>query len=46
LHSFIEKKESINAQNAQTIANLKKKTLEKFIFAFSCQEKSKFPYQP
>jgi hypothetical protein len=45
LHSFIEKKESINAQNAQTIANLKK-TLEKFIFAFGCQEKSKFPYQP
>ena len=34
LHAFIEKQETINTQNAQTMANLKD-TLAKFISALS-----------
>jgi hypothetical protein len=45
LHAFIEKQETINTQNAQTMADLKD-TLAKFIFALSFQEKGKFPSQP
>ena len=45
LHVFIEKQESINTQNAQTMENLKD-TLAKFIFALSFKEKDKFPSQP
>jgi hypothetical protein len=40
LHAFIEKQETNNTQNAQTMA------LVKFTFAFSFQEKGKFPSQP
>jgi len=45
LHVFMEKQESINAQNAQTMADLKD-TLAKFTAALSFQEKGKFPSQP
>jgi hypothetical protein len=45
LHAFIEKQETINTQNAQTIANLKD-TLAKFTSALNFQEKGKFPSQP
>ena len=45
LHAFIEKQETINTQNAQTMADLKD-TLAKFTSALSFQEKGKFPSQP
>jgi len=45
LHVFIEKRETINTQNAQTMADLKD-ALVKFISALSFQGKSKFPSQP
>ncbi|PON38685.1 hypothetical protein PanWU01x14_310830, partial [Parasponia andersonii] len=45
LHSFIEKQESINTQNVQTMADLKD-TLAKFASALQIQEKGKFPSQP
>jgi len=45
LHAFIEKQETINTQNTQTMADLKD-TLSKFTFALSFQEKGKFPSQP
>jgi len=41
LHAFIEKQETINSQNAQTMADLKD-TLAKFTYALSFQEKGKF----
>jgi hypothetical protein len=44
MHAFIEKQQSINIQNAQTMSNLKD-TLAKFTFALSFQEKGKFPSQ-
>ncbi|KAK0588942.1 hypothetical protein LWI29_007515 [Acer saccharum] len=45
LHSFIEKQESINNQNAQTLTDLKD-TLAKFASAITIHEKGKFPSQP
>jgi hypothetical protein len=45
LHAFIENQETINTQNAQTIADLKD-ALAKFTSAPSFQEKGKFPSQP
>ena len=45
LHSFIKKQETINTQNAQTMADLKV-ALAKFTSALSFQEKGKFPSQP
>jgi hypothetical protein len=45
LHAFIEKQETINTQNAQTMADLKD-TLAKFTSALSFREKGKFPSQP
>jgi len=45
LHAFIEKQETINTQNAQTMADLKD-TFAKFTPTFSFQEKGKFPSQP
>jgi len=45
LHAFIEKQETINTQNAQTMADLKD-THAKFTFTLSFQEKGKFPSQP
>jgi len=45
LHAFIEKQETINTQNAQTMADLKD-ALAKFTYALSFQEKGKFPSQP
>jgi hypothetical protein len=45
LYAFIEKQETINIQNAQTMADLKD-TLAKFTSALSFQEKGKFPSQP
>jgi hypothetical protein len=45
LHAFIEKQETINNQNAQTMADLKD-TLAKFTSALTFQEKGKFPSQP
>jgi len=45
LHAFIEKQETINTQNAQTMADLKD-TLAKFTSTLSFQEKGKFPSQP
>ena len=45
MHAFIEKRETINTQNAQTMADLKD-TLAKFTSALSFQEKGKFPSQP
>jgi hypothetical protein len=45
LHAFIEKRETINTQNAQTMADLKD-ALAKFTSALSFQEKGKFPSQP
>ena len=45
LHAFIEKQETINTQNAQTITDLKD-TLAKFTYALSFQEKGKFSSQP
>jgi len=45
LHAFIEKQETINTQNAQTMTDLKD-TLAKFTSALSFQEKGKFPSQP
>jgi len=45
LHAFIEKQETINTQNTQTMADLKD-TLAKFTSALSFQEKGKFPSQP
>jgi len=45
LNAFIEKQETINTQNAQTMADLKD-TLAKFTSALSFQEKGKFPSQP
>jgi hypothetical protein len=45
LHAFIEKQETINTQNAQTIADLKD-ALAKFTSALNFQEKGKFPSQP
>jgi len=45
LHAFIEKQETINTQNAQTIADLKD-ALAKFTSALSFQEKGRFPSQP
>ena len=45
MHAFIEKQETINTQNAQTMADLKD-ALAKFTSALSFQEKGKFPSQP
>jgi hypothetical protein len=45
LHAFIEKQETINTQNAQTMTELKD-TLGKFTSALNFQEKGKFPSQP
>jgi hypothetical protein len=45
LHEFIEKQETINTQNAQTITDLKD-ALAKFTYTLSFQEKGKFPSQP
>ncbi|KAK1553214.1 hypothetical protein Q3G72_031041 [Acer saccharum] len=45
LHSFIEKQESINNQNAQTLTDLKD-TLAKFASVITIHEKGKFPSQP
>jgi hypothetical protein len=45
LHAFIEKQETINTQNAQTMADLKD-ALAKFTSTLSFQEKGKFPSQP
>ena len=45
MHAFIEKQESINSQNAQTLVDLKD-ILAKFSSALSIQEKGKFPSQP
>jgi hypothetical protein len=45
LHAFIEKQETINTQNAQTMADLKD-ALAKFTSTLSFQEKCKFPSQP
>jgi hypothetical protein len=45
LHAFIEKQETINTQNAQTMADLKD-ALVKFTSTLSFQEKCKFPSQP
>ena len=45
LHVFIEKQETINTQNAQTMADLKN-ARAKFTSALSFQEKGKFPSQP
>jgi hypothetical protein len=45
LHAFIEKQETINTQNAQTMADLKD-ALAKFTSALSFQEKGKFQSQP
>jgi hypothetical protein len=45
LHAFIEKQETINTQNAQTMADLKD-ALAKVTSALSFQEKGKFPSQP
>jgi hypothetical protein len=45
LHAFIEKQETINTQNVQTMTDLKD-ALAKFIFILSFQEKGKFPSQP
>jgi hypothetical protein len=45
LHVFIEKQETINTQNAQTMADLKD-SLVKFISTPSFQGKGKFPFQP
>jgi hypothetical protein len=45
LYAFIEKQETINTQNAQTMVDLKD-ALAKFTSAFSFQEKGKFPSQP
>jgi hypothetical protein len=44
LHAFIEKQETINMQNAQTMADLKD-ALAKFTYALIFQEKGKFPSQ-
>ena len=45
MHAFIEKQETINTQNAQTMADLKD-ALAKVTSALSFQEKGKFPSQP
>jgi len=45
LHAFIEKQDTINTQNAQTMTDLKD-ALAKFTSALSFQEKGKFPSQP
>jgi len=45
LHAFIAKQETINTQNAQTMADLKD-ALAKFTSALNFQEKGKFPSQP
>jgi len=45
LRAFIAKQETINTQNAQTMADLKD-AFAKFTFALSFQEKCKFPSQP
>ncbi|KAK4852583.1 hypothetical protein QYF36_025237 [Acer negundo] len=45
LHSFIEKQESINNQDTQTLTDLKD-TLAKFAFAITIHEKGKFLSQP
>jgi len=45
LHVFIEKQETINTQNAQTMVDLKD-TFAKFTSALSFQEKGKFPSKP
>jgi hypothetical protein len=45
LHAFIEKQETINTQNAQTMVDLKD-ALAKFTSALNFQEKGKFPSQP
>jgi hypothetical protein len=45
LHAFIEKQETINTQNAQTMVDLKD-TLAKFTSTLSFEEKGKFPFQP
>jgi len=45
LHAFIEKQETINIQNAQTMTDLKD-ALTKFTSALGFQEKGKFPSQP
>ena len=45
MHAFIEKQETINTQNAQTMADLKD-TFAKFTPTFSFQEKGKFSSQP
>ena len=42
MHAFIEKQETINTQNAQTMSDLKD-TLAKFTSTLSFQEKGKFP---
>jgi hypothetical protein len=42
LHVFNEKQETINTQNAQTMADLKD-ALAKFTSALSFQENGKFP---
>jgi len=43
--AFIEKQETINTQDDQTMANIKD-ALAKFTFTLSFQEKGKFPSQP
>jgi hypothetical protein len=45
LHAFIEKQETINTQNVQTMTDLKD-ALAKFTSTLSFQEKGKFPSQP
>jgi hypothetical protein len=45
LHAFIEKQETINTQNAQTMTDLKD-TLAKFTSALSFKKKCKFLSQP
>jgi hypothetical protein len=45
LHVFIEKQETINTQLAQSMIDFKD-TLAKLTYAFSFQEKGKFPSQP
>jgi hypothetical protein len=45
LHAFIEKQDTINTENAQTMVDLKD-TLAKFTSALNLQEKGKFPSQP
>ncbi|XP_073302650.1 uncharacterized protein [Primulina huaijiensis] len=45
IHAFIQKQESINIQNSQSMTDLKE-TLAKFASALNIHEKGKFPSQP